>query len=51
MHLAAHERLHAATGQLEIVLARLAHDPLFDFTEELQRWGAFTQPGNYATLL
>ncbi|CAK9082925.1 Potassium voltage-gated channel subfamily B member 2 [Durusdinium trenchii] len=33
------------SGQLEIVLDRLAHDPLFDFTEELQRWGAFTQQG------
>eukprot|EP00913_Durusdinium_trenchii_P027594 g25882.t1 len=33
------------TRQLEIVLDRLAHDPLFDFTEELQRWGAFTQQG------
>lgn len=34
-----------ASGQLEIVLDRLAHDQSFDFTGELQRWGAFTQQG------
>ena len=32
-------------GQLEIVLDRLAHDQSFDFTGEVQRWGAFTQQG------
>ena len=27
------------------MLDRLAHDQSFDFTGELQRWGAFTQQG------
>eukprot|EP00434_Breviolum_minutum_P001122 symbB.v1.2.000980.t1/scaffold43.1/size391093/9 len=33
------------SGQLQIVLDRLAEDQSFDFAGELQRWGAFTQQG------